>query len=166
MTIRKSLKKSSKCRQAEFSSSICLDFRAKQVKTFTSTKNRKYAKKWGEKYWPVFLVACTRLYNPLRRSVGRSVGPSVRPSVRPSIRPSVRPSVRPCPPALVRLSVSPSTCPLIEDNQQYVYRLNPYQVSLFHITKIHTKICIYVDLTSFLPPPQFLLGGLVNLRKC
>ena len=30
----------------------------------------------------VFLVACTRLYNPLCRSVRRSVRPSVRPSVR------------------------------------------------------------------------------------
>ena len=30
----------------------------------------------------LFLVACTRLYNPLCRSVGPSVGPSVRPLVR------------------------------------------------------------------------------------
>ena len=44
VTIGKSLKKSSKCRQAELSSSIRLDFRAKRVKMFTSTKGRKYAK--------------------------------------------------------------------------------------------------------------------------
>ena len=35
-----------------------------------------------------FLVACTRLYNPLCRSVRPSVRPSVRRSVRPSVRPS------------------------------------------------------------------------------
>ena len=48
VTIGKSLKKSSKWRQAELSSSIRLDFRAKRVKTFTSTKNRKYAKNKGK----------------------------------------------------------------------------------------------------------------------
>merc|ERR1711954_333599 len=43
------------------------------------------------------LVACTRLYKPLCRSVGpsvrRSVGPSVGRSVGPSVRWSVGPSV-------------------------------------------------------------------------
>ena len=38
----------------------------------------------------LFLVACTRLYNPLCRSVGPSVRRSVGPSVRRSVRPSVR----------------------------------------------------------------------------
>ena len=49
VTIGKSLKKSSKWRQAELSSSIRLDFRAKRVKMFTSTKSRKYAKNEGNK---------------------------------------------------------------------------------------------------------------------
>ena len=40
------------------------------------TKKMKYA----TFFW--FLVACTRLYTPLCRSVRPSVGPSVRPSVR------------------------------------------------------------------------------------
>ena len=54
VTIGKSLKKSSKWRQAELSSSIRLDFRAKRVKMFTSTKSRKYAEKCAEKIWPVY----------------------------------------------------------------------------------------------------------------
>jgi len=56
VTIRKSLKKSSKWRQAELCSSIRLDFRAKRVKTFTSTKSRKYAKNEGEKLTCLFLL--------------------------------------------------------------------------------------------------------------
>ena len=41
----------------------------------------------------MFLVACTRLYNPLRRSVGPSVRRSVGPSVRWSVGPSFRRTV-------------------------------------------------------------------------
>ena len=44
MTIRKTKKKSLKCHQEELSSLIRLDFRAKRVKKFMSTKGRKYAK--------------------------------------------------------------------------------------------------------------------------
>ena len=49
MAFGKNKKKSLKCRQAELSSSIRLDFRAKRVKTFTLTKSRKYAKNEGKK---------------------------------------------------------------------------------------------------------------------
>ena len=60
VTVRKSMKKSSKCHQAELSSSIPLDFRAKKVKMFMSTKNRKYAKN-EEKNIDLFIFTFSRL---------------------------------------------------------------------------------------------------------
>ena len=45
---QKEQEKSSKCHQAELSSSIRLDFRAKRVKTFMSINGRKYATNNGK----------------------------------------------------------------------------------------------------------------------
>ena len=55
----KSKKKSLKCHQAELSSLIHLDFRAKRVKRFTSTKGRKYAKD-EEKNIDLFTITFSR----------------------------------------------------------------------------------------------------------
>ena len=60
VSIKKSKKKSSKCHQAELSSSIRLDFRAKRVKTFMSIKSRKYAKN-EEKNIDLFIFTFSRL---------------------------------------------------------------------------------------------------------
>ena len=58
MTIKKSKKKSLKWHQAELSSLISLDFRAKRVKRFMSTKGRKYIK--NENYIDLFIITFSR----------------------------------------------------------------------------------------------------------